>query len=439
MKGIFRDPMFMISTLLMAFVMSVPSMSLSQDKKIAVFGSSVAKGSGDTTGTGGYAGMIKSLMENRGWSVVNVSRGGDNTVKIMPRFETELLPEKPRYVIIGLSLGNEGIAAQSELTRRSVFERFRSGLQNLVERCRENGMVPVVVNCYARNDFGPDQYQAVQEMNMVINAWNVPSINVLGAIDDGTGKWVDGYWHDRSHPNVRGHREMFYSFVPGLFDALAAGMKCPRMVRSNRYLSVSVGAAAKPLVYIPDDTIHSFTIGCKVKSRDDGVLATLNGNDTHVTTTLRNSRICYNINGKEILAADTSDENKGWQYVVVSYRFATGTSVFYVNGKVVGSYSCPLDFREFILGGSGNAAEPSPLEAGYKELLIYRTALNAGEVLALYYDQMLQSSLEVYAPLDDLEFRAGTFAGNHAQSMSKVLINEKKLVSATEQNAAGAR
>ena len=154
-------------TLFVLALISVTTVS-GQNRKIAVFGSSVAKGSGDTTGTGGYAGVLKEIMEKRGWTVVNVSRGGDNTVKIMPRFESELLPQHPGYVVIGLSLGNEGIASTSELTRQRVFERYRSGLLHLIRLCRENGMVPVVVNCYARNDFGPAQYDAVRQMNHII-------------------------------------------------------------------------------------------------------------------------------------------------------------------------------------------------------------------------------------------------------------------------------
>jgi lysophospholipase L1-like esterase len=104
MKGNALKLRFIHAVLLLVFIMGHPVASKSQNKKIAIFGSSVAKGSGDTTGNGGYAGMITSLLEKRGWTVVNVSRGGDNTVKIMPRFEKELLPEKPAYVVIGLSL-----------------------------------------------------------------------------------------------------------------------------------------------------------------------------------------------------------------------------------------------------------------------------------------------------------------------------------------------
>ena len=69
--------------------------------------------------SGGYAGRLKTLLEPRGWSVYNQSRSGDNTLTITPRFEPgaerdadiEYLTDvDPDYVVIGLSIGNEGIA-----------------------------------------------------------------------------------------------------------------------------------------------------------------------------------------------------------------------------------------------------------------------------------------------------------------------------------------
>lgn len=418
--------------LLLVLFVVFPIITEAQNKKIAVFGSSVAKGSGDTTGTGGYAGMIKTMMEERGWSVANVSRGGDNTVKIMPRFSAELLPEKPRYVIIGLSLGNEGIVSQSELTRERVFERYRSGVARLVKLCRMNGMVPVVVNCYVRNDFRQEQYAAIRKMNLLLDTWDVPVINALGAVDDGTGKWAEGYWHDKSHPNEKGHREMFYAFVPGLFDALEAGKGTPEKVRSSNFLSVEAGSSTKPLAYIPDDSLHSFTVGFQVKSKEEGTIAAIIGEKSQLSVALKQGKIVCEMPGKETIAGDTVDENSGWQYVVISHRYATGMTTFFVNGKSAGSIAGHVDFREFILGGSGNVTEPAPHPACFRDLLIYRSALNEDEVRAIYCDQLLQASLEIYAPLNDPEFRSGTVAVNLAQSMSKLMISGDHLVSVVD-------
>jgi lysophospholipase L1-like esterase len=403
-----------------------------QNRKIAVFGSSVANGSGDTTGAGGYAGMIKGMLEKRGWQVVNVSRGGDNTTKILPRFGEQLLPEKPKYVILGLSLGNEGIATTDELARNRNFEKFRSGMMHLVTLCRENGMYPIVVNCYSRNDFEAEQYSAIKKMNLIINTWDVPSINVLGPIDNGKGNWLDGYFHDKAHPDCHGHREMYYALVPSLFDAIEAGKTVPFRIRTNHFLTVSQPVPTKPLSYIPDDTIHSFSVSFQVKTVGNGTVATIMGANTS-NIGIKSGKIQYRSGNHQVISSDTCGDNKGWQYIVLTHQYATGLTAFYVNGKLVGNLYEPIFFKEFVLGGTGGGSvDPAPAKAGYKDLLFFRSTLNSDEVQALYYGQLLQSSLEVYAPLNDPDFKPGNPVANYAQSLSRILVQGDSLTPVTE-------
>ena len=105
--------------LLLVFVVSDVSFAQVGDnsdkpKRIALWGSSVPNGTGDELELGGYTGRLRQLLEPRGWEVLNVSRGGDNTISITPRFEPEgdpnpntryLTPVDPGYVVIALSLG----------------------------------------------------------------------------------------------------------------------------------------------------------------------------------------------------------------------------------------------------------------------------------------------------------------------------------------------
>jgi len=402
-----------------------------QNKKIAIFGSSVAKGTGDTTTTGGYSGFIKQLLEKRGWTVVNVSRGGDNTDKIMPRYESQLLPEKAKYVILGLSLGNEGIYSASETTRNRIFERYRNGMLRLIEMCRQDGMTPFVTNCYARNDFKLPHYEATKKMNLIINTWDVPSMNALGTIDNGKGNWIEGFWHDSYHPNVQGHKEIFYSFVPSVFDAMEAGKKTPYKVRSTHYLQIKNETSTQPLTYIPDDTIHSFAISFLVKNPLKGTLATIKGTNNASGIILNNDKITYQATNGATLSGDTTQTNKGWIYVVVSHQWASGLTSLFVNGQLDGITKENIDLNKFILAGTGSDTKlPKAIkEANYKDLLIYRSALNIDEVKALYYDQLLQSSLEIYAPLNDAVYKSGSNANNYAQSLSRLLINSATLTS----------
>src|SRR5262245_47498476 len=125
---------------------------VSNAHRIAVFGSSVANGTGDELGKEGYTGRLRAMLEPRGWEVLNQSRGGDNTVTMAPRFAPDgepaantryLLPVHPHYVLLGLSLGNEGIAnVKTKEEKDAVFKRFETGMKGFIERSRENHIIP---------------------------------------------------------------------------------------------------------------------------------------------------------------------------------------------------------------------------------------------------------------------------------------------------------
>ena len=59
-----------------------------------------------------------------------------------------------------------------------------------------------------------------------------------------------------------------------------------------------------------------------------------------------------------------------------------------------------------------------PVEADFKDLMVYRSALNADEVSAIEAGRVLQASLEIYAPLADADFKPGSAVKNVAQSLT---------------------
>jgi len=99
--------------------------------------------------------------------------------------------------------------------------------------------------------------------------------------------------------------------------------------------------------------------------------------------------------------------------LVVSHYTARGETLFFVDGTLAGAVSERLEPNRFGLGGA---------QADYKDLLIFRSALNADEVTALESGKMLQASLEVYSPLSDGELRSGEPVKNLAQSLTSAKI-----------------
>lgn len=426
------------------------------EHRIAVWGSSVANGAGDESQRGGYAGHLQGILAGRGWELINQSKGGDNTITIEARFEPGATPDEntrylmsvdPDYVIIGLSLGNEGIA-QCQLGQSSgctnslaeadvVFDRFASGLQHLIARARAAGITPVVTLPYARSDFWEREYGQTRRMILLINSWDVPSVNTLGAVDDGQGRWARGLWGDPFHPNAAGHEEIAYSFVPSLFAALEAGKPTPQLLDVDGFANLRAGRL-DAMSYDVDDTMRSFALTFRVRPANDGPLAGIRGQlldsefsivrrsygafewDTEsimltpaegfaASLNMSDGRIAYHSSGGDFISTSIAKPG-AWHDVTLTHYVARGETLLYVDGEHVGSIAERLQPGTFQLGGTANT--------GYQDWMIHRGGLTSDEVRVLHSNTLLQASLEIYVPL-----RGENPAANYAQSLSEVRVD----------------
>ena len=421
-------------------------------RKIAVFGSSVAHGSCDHENKGGYCGRLGDLLKSRGWEVINVSRGGDNTIKIAPRFESELLPKHPGYVIIGLSLSNEGIAKEKDRAYRDgIFEQWKSGVAELARRCRAAGMTPIVGNCYARDSFAEDSdlYDYTRRMNVEIGKMDVPSINFMGAVDDGSGAWAKGMQWNAGHPNGSGHQEMCLTIVPSLFEALEGGKPLPTKAAADRWAHQPGGEAiAGAFSHVPRDTIHSYAVSFWLRPENDGAIAEIRGHELQVKTeqisekdkfipvrtfhpkkstaytglSVLNGALFYAGRKQNVLASKPIKMDE-WHHVVISHNCARGITQLFLDGVSVGMVEERLMPTGFVL--SGMSYKYIVAKADYREWSIYRSSLSPEQVRFLYEGGLFPSSMEVYAPLADPAFVPGSVLENRAQSMAEVIVDHK--------------
>ena len=427
-------------------------------RRIAVFGSSVANGRGDEFAREGYTGMLRTMMAARGWEVLNQSRGGDNTRSIVPRFMPAGVPDpkvrylstvNPSYVVIGLSFGNEGLyEGKTTAEKDAVFTQYGEGIRALVDRARQNSIVPVISLCYPRSVYTPEDYAYVRRMNVTQQQWDVPSVNFLGAIDDGAGRWSLG-WDDK-HPQASGHREMFYTFVPTLFEALEAGKPTPVRPANGGFARIAGGRA--PLTFAPDGTVHPFALSVMVRAQGNGTVAALAGStlvakketrpnegtpfeattlaaDRPFTASLsvQNGKWAYQSSAGTVIDSGVAADAR-WHHIVLSHYTGRAETLLFVDGTLAGKVTERLEPNRFVVGGPGAAGGPAgPKQADYRDLYIFRSALNADEVAVLTAGKVLQGSLEIYAPFNDAEFVAETGVENRAQSLAMLKIGREKI------------
>jgi lysophospholipase L1-like esterase len=368
----------------------------------------------------GYGHRLARLMRPRGWIVITkLSMPGDTTERVLERLEEDVFGIVD-YAIIGLSLENERIRISDP---DAIFKQYAGNLRKIVRLCRKNGVVPILGLCYANNNFEEEHYQYVKDMNLEINSWDVPSINLLGALDDGAGHYPNGYHVDLDHPNNAGYEEMFYAIVPSLFEALKAGKPTPEKVKGNQGISVDGAAGSAPLSFVPEDTMHSFATAFWVQCGSPGTIAVIEADKGNPSVRIgEDGKLSYVASGGETVIDEKKLTKSKWHSVVLSHRHAKGETLVFVDGEPIGTASEMLIPRRFILGGPGDKlGGAAPDKAEYRDWTVYRAALNADEARAIHNKKLLQASLEVYAPLSDASLEADAPVENRAQSTARVV------------------
>ena len=386
--------------------------------KIAWMGSSTAYGVGSATGNQGYVYRYTQQLQNRAaagngknWTVSNISISGNNTISVLNRWNSDLLPKCSRYVVYALVLGNEGIIGGGQ----QVFDQFKNNMLLLINKARLEGIEPIVANCYIRNDYTATEYNYIKQMNALINTWNVTSINLLGAIDDGNGHWAPGYFYDALHPNDVGHTELMYAVVPSLFDALDAGKIQPKIITGTSL--VMSGASDFKLQFTPEEIVHPFTLSFDVKTSSSGTVCEfetasgING----LSIAPGSGKVIYTSASSAGITGVTAMNDNQWHKVTLTHYYALGKTMLYIDNVLQGIINEKTVAKKFTLGG-----ETSPV-AEYRNLLLYRSAVNAGEVAVMNTNQLLKSSLEIYSPLDAQGITGADPLVNMAQSLNKVV------------------
>ena len=190
--------------------------------------------------------------------------------------------------------------------------------------------------------------------------------------------------------------------------------------------------------------MHSFAFGFTVRTQGDGPIATLSGAALSGTSetrrggrgagyesmalteagnftallTIENGRLAYR-SSKATPVVSSAAADRQWHQILLSHFTARGETLLFVDGKLAGTTTERLEPRHFALGG--------PRPADYKDLVVYRSALNADEAAALAAGTLLQASMEVYAPLADQQFTAAS-AENRAQSLSAVKVSAGQVI-----------
>jgi|GEM_PF-1433750 len=369
--------------------------------KITIMGSSVAFGFG-ATDNHGYNYLFGQLLEKRNkqegkkaWNLINKAISGNNTINVLDRWNRDLALGCGKYVIIGLSLGNEGL--HESQNKEATFNQFKENLLKMMAMARAENMIPVINNNYTRSDYTAEDYDYIKKMDLFIHELDAPSMNLLGAIDDGQGHWAQGYRFDDLHPNDAGHEEMYYSIVPSLFDALDAGKPLP-VKENSTGIQLNNTDTVRQIHFRPEYIVHSFTYSFAVKTKGSGLLSSFRqlNNLGMLKIDSISGALVYNGPRGQTIKTTTPVNDDQWHQITLTHFYARGATILYIDGIKAGTADEQLLPSDFYLNDIKGAEE-----IGFKDLFFYRAAMSPEAMTALQEGKMLKSSLEIYAPLNE--------------------------------------
>ena len=409
--------------LMLAFAFQLSSQEAipaERNKKIVILGSSMAAGwvtsyQEKYDMQNGYAYRLARQLEPQGWDVVNISIPGFDTKSTIERFYDDVLPLNPGYVLIGLSMSNEGLETKDP---DSVFNSYRSGMLELISLCRNNNIEPVVGLCYSNDNYTEEQYQYLKKMNRLINSWDVACVNLLGVLDDGQGHFPAGYTFDPNHPSDRGHEEMFYAFVPDMFDALQTGKGLPPSdILNTKMPAGDKGSTYNEICYVPADVMHSFTVFFHFSSSGATKIFSIQRNiGTNTISIDEKGGLHYSGNHKE-LTRELNIKDQEYHSLAFTHQYLVRETKIYLDGKMIFSVEEQLEPVLFRLGTHG-------MRTQLGQLLIYRGALNQEEIDMLLNGDFYHASLEVASLLSTSDLETdGDILANYALSLGNARVD----------------
>jgi lysophospholipase L1-like esterase len=384
--------------------------------KVTLMGSSVGFGVGATSYHGWFYQygqlLSQNYLSNSGsdWKTSNICIPGNNTNNLLDRWDSDLLNEGSRYVIYGVSLGNEGIIGGGQ----AIFDQFKRNISTLISKAISVGKIPILTSCYGRNDYTTKEYNFTKRMNIIIAQLAVPSYNLFGALDNGIGIPVL-YMSDTMHPNDLGHTELMYAIVPSLFDALKNKKQIPRKV-AGTYLTMGKNVTSEQLSFTPENKVHSFTTTFDIKTTSTGIVSTFNQVDSLGVIMINNSgTLTYKSPNGGTITSQKVVNDGAWHKISLSHYYAWGMTFLYTDSIGAGNINEKVTASTFYINHKN-----APEFIDYRDWMFYRAAMNSDEIVELNRGKLLKSSLELYSPLDGLSLFSQDTLINLAQSMNKL-------------------
>jgi hypothetical protein len=325
--------------------------------------------------------------------VQNVSVSGTDTSDSLARFDSDVTPYKPRFVMLATSIVNEPEATA-----------VQSYLQNtllLIRKVESIGAIPILVAPYPNNGFSAAMYSSIKDLYATLASQGVPILDFLDGTDDGQGHWLPGLDVDGTHPNDIGHGLLFDCIPLTLFDALQLPMPPVNPHGFGSWVQ-STGLLTEGDIEIrPSSGMGSWTISFWTgpsAATAERVLLSVNTGQFQV----RRAGASWGLwSGGAILNTMEVRPVAPFHHIAMTYQSFAGILELYIDAQLRSRAIVPGANPVTVLsiGGDPGTSGWNAEDDRFADVVLYRAPLSQTDIQAIRIGQGQWKSVEAWLPL----------------------------------------
>jgi len=186
------------------------------EQTICIFGDSIVWGSWDPE-EGGWVSRLRCYLETSDYEIriYNCGVSGNNTDKLLQRFDVEAAAREPNIVIFAIGI-NDSQYVNSKNNSRVLIERFQNNLQKLISKAKKFTQKIIFLSLTKVDESKTmpvpwDTTKYYDEENVkkynskikdICNKNSLQFINIFDLLDNSD-------LEDGLHPNQEGHKKIF--------------------------------------------------------------------------------------------------------------------------------------------------------------------------------------------------------------------------------------
>ena len=189
---------------------------------VLLIGSSVAHGLYASEGKSWAALLGHALKTQYNMTMKNIAVPGFTTISTQKQLNNAFAyfaSSKPKYVIVSLSLWNEGLHTCSTRDMAQKFiNHYLTNMIHIVNTIKAAGAQPIVCSVYPNQLYSELHREVLYFIHSYMRTYKGCYIDFMSVTDNGQGLWKPNMIYDAAHPNDIGHRAMFDAIDLGIFS-----------------------------------------------------------------------------------------------------------------------------------------------------------------------------------------------------------------------------